>query len=340
MTSLDRVSAVLEGRLPDRVPVALHNYLMACRMNGLGFDQMARSGEAMAEAQLAAWRKFRHDMIMHEIGVCAEAEAMGARIHYQPHQPPHVLEPLITRPQDIEKLRVPDPETTYPLNELLKGTRILVRETRGQVHINGRADQGPVALALALCGPEQFLVMLMEPEQEPWVNHLLDLCCQMNLALGLAQRRAGAHSSTIGVVGTSLISPALFDKYEAPRAAVFCHTLKAEGCYGFVHACSDETRLLKNLIATGAAALELAPPTDPHVCKQATYGKTAVLGMLDPVHILKNGLRHEVRAHAREMLRIMSPGGGFLIGPGCALPPDTKEENIHELMECVREDAA
>jgi uroporphyrinogen-III decarboxylase len=132
-------------------------------MSGLGFDQMARSGEAMAEAQLAAWREFRHDVIMHEIGVCAEAEAMGARVHYQPDQPPHVAEPLITRPEDIEKLRVPDPETTYPLNELLKGTRILAAETRGQVHINGRADQGPIALALALCGPEQFLEMLMEP---------------------------------------------------------------------------------------------------------------------------------------------------------------------------------
>ena len=70
MTSLERTIAVLDHKVPDRVPVALHNYLMACRMNGLGFDQMARNGEAMAEAQLAAWRRFGHDVIMHEIGVC------------------------------------------------------------------------------------------------------------------------------------------------------------------------------------------------------------------------------------------------------------------------------
>ena len=253
--------------------------------------------------------------------VCAAAEAMGARIHYQPDQPPHVAEPLITCPEDLEKLRVPDPEKTFPLNELLKATRILVRETRGQVHINGRADQGPIALALALCGPEQFLMLLMEPERESWVNHLLDLCSQMNVALGLAQRRAGAHSSSIGLAGTSIISPALFDRFEGPRAAAFCRALKAEGCYPFVHACGNETHLLPSLVATGAAALELDPGTDPHACKQAIRGKTAVLGMLDPAHILRNGTRHEVRAHVREMLRILSPGGGFLIGPGCALPP-------------------
>ncbi len=59
----------------------------------------------------------------------------------------------MTTREDIDRLRVPDPETTFPLNEVLKATRIIVRETAGRVFINGRADQGPIALALALCGP-------------------------------------------------------------------------------------------------------------------------------------------------------------------------------------------
>ena len=159
----------------------------------------------------------------------------------------------------------------------------------------------------------------------------------MNIALGLAQRRAGAHSSTIGLAGTSVISPALFDKFESPRAAAFCRALKAEGCYPFVHACGDETLLLKSLIATGADALELDPGTDPHACKQATRGRTAVLGMLDPAHILRQGSRAEVRAHTCEILGSMSPAGGFILGPGCALPPDTEEDNIHEIVDCVRQ---
>ena len=41
---------------------------------------------------------------------------------------------------------------------MLKATRILVKETGGRVFIMGRADQGPVALALALLGPENFLL--------------------------------------------------------------------------------------------------------------------------------------------------------------------------------------
>lgn len=40
----------------------------------------------------------------------------------------------------------------------LKATRILVRETKGKVFVMGRADQGPIALALASSGPEKFFL--------------------------------------------------------------------------------------------------------------------------------------------------------------------------------------
>ena len=36
MESIERVKKVLRGELPDRVPVGLHCYLLACRMQGGG----------------------------------------------------------------------------------------------------------------------------------------------------------------------------------------------------------------------------------------------------------------------------------------------------------------
>ena len=164
MESIERVTKVLRGELPDRVPVGLHCYLPACRMLGGGFDEILRSGELQAEAQLKAWRTFGHDVIMLENGVCAEAEALGSEIRYSADGPPHVAEPLIRELDDLDKLRLPDPERTFPLNELLKATRIVKRETERKVFINGRSDQKPIALALTLTRPERFLTMLMEPE--------------------------------------------------------------------------------------------------------------------------------------------------------------------------------
>ncbi len=34
------------------------------------------------------------------------------------------------------------------------------------------------------------------------------------------------------------------------------------------------------------------------------------------------------------------PGGGFIIGPGCALPADTPVENVLALVECAHREGA
>ncbi len=89
--------------------------------------------------------------------------------------------------------------------------------------------------------------------------------------------------------------------------------------------------MLTHLIGTGAACIELDPLTDPAACKRATQGRTSVLGMLHPVHVLREtGACDDVlRSHSRKCWRHLAPGGGFIVGPGCALPPDTPAANIH-----------
>ena len=158
----------------------------------------------------------------------------------------------------------------------------------------------------------------------------------MNVALGEAQRRAGADSSTIGLAGVSLISPAMFDAFELPGARAFCTAMQRSGGFAFVHACGDETLLLKNLIATGADCLELDPGTDAEACKRAVQGRTSVLGMIDPAQVMRFGTPADVRRQARQMMSTMGPGGGFIMGPGCALPADTPLENVQTLMEFAR----
>ena len=336
MTSLERTMAVLDHHVPDRVPVGLHNYLMALRMIGADFCEGPRRGETLVEAQLAAWREFGHDVLMHENGVCAEAEALGCGIRYEPDRPPHVEEPVLRSLDDLDKLTVPEPEKIFPLNELLKATRILVQETKGKVFVMGRADQGPMALAAALLGYERFLLACSDPALRPKVRRLIDFCSSMNVVFGEAQRRAGAHGSSIGAYGSNLISPAMYDELEFPGDKAFCDAMRRVSCKSFVHSCGDETGLLENLVRTGADCLELDPGTNPSACKKAIRGRTSALGMLEPAHLLWRGTQEEVRQHALDILRVMAPGGDFIMGPGCALPPDTPVETIHTVMECAR----
>ena len=93
--------------------------------------------------------------------------------------------------------------------------------------------------------------------------------------------------------------------------------------------------MLPSLVATRADCIELDSATDPPTCKRATHGHTSVMGMLDPVHVLRDQGADDVQRHTLEIMRQMAPGGGFIVGPGCALPPDTPIANVHAVLNCA-----
>ena len=62
--------------------------------------------------------------------------------------------------------------------------------------------------------------------------------------------------------------------------------------------------------------------------------------MLDPHGVLVRGDVREVREQTLAIKRVMAPGGEFLMGPGCALPPNTPPELIHVVMECAWKEGA
>ena len=65
MNSIERVMTTLAHQQPDRVPVDLHNFMMTPRYIGSeGGPDFYRSGEALAEGQIAAWKRFGHDVLL------------------------------------------------------------------------------------------------------------------------------------------------------------------------------------------------------------------------------------------------------------------------------------
>ena len=143
MNSVERTFRTLEHQLPDRVPVDLHNFLVTARLMGAtSYDDFFRDGEAMAEGQILAWRRFGHDVLLIENGTAALAEACGVQVLYQSDAAPVAKEPAIKRLDEVDDLKVPDPERDPLLSQLLRATRIVVDEIGDQAFVMGRADQG------------------------------------------------------------------------------------------------------------------------------------------------------------------------------------------------------
>ena len=62
MNSYERVLAALEGRQPDRVPVMLHNFLMAAEEAGFTQDEYRNDPKKIAQSHIEAVEKYGYDV--------------------------------------------------------------------------------------------------------------------------------------------------------------------------------------------------------------------------------------------------------------------------------------
>jgi uroporphyrinogen-III decarboxylase len=219
--------------------------------------------------------------------------------------------------------------------EVLKAVRILRREIGDGAFIMGRADQGPVALFAALRGYEQAIIDLQLDEDPELLAAALDYCVRVHRRYAEALRDAGAHGTAMGGAGVDFIGARLHRRFCHPTST---EVIRAVGSPAFpysLHICGDATEILDDMVGTGAQMLELDYKTDLRAAKAAVAERTTILGPVNPVTIW-GGTPDAVMDEARAAMDVLAPGGGFILGPGCALGLDTPDENVHALIEAAR----
>jgi MtaA/CmuA family methyltransferase len=339
MNSLERAVATVELKMPDRVPVALSNFLVIARESGAPFGEFFQNGELMAEGQIRAWKQFGHDVLMLENGTAALAQACGCEVRYPDNSAPVVQSPAIESLEQANDLKIPEPYTTHPLSELLKATRLVSQEVRGKAFVIAEADQGPFALAALLRGMERFLADIALGEHTDLIEQLLDYCREVVKRYAIAQIEAGAQATCIGesLSGPDVISPRQYERFAFANVRRLVQDLGKKRILLAYHICGNATPIIQRMVDTGAAILEIDYKVDLAKVKAATSGKTCLLGPIDPSEVMALGTKEEVSDKCREALTLLAPQGGFILAPGCTLPPDTPAGNIHTMIEAARQ---
>jgi uroporphyrinogen decarboxylase len=337
MNSVERVRAAIEHREADRVPVDLHNFMPAAYDSGLPMGEVFRSGELLAEVMLEAWREFRHDMILLENGTACNAEARGVEAHYSDDTAPVAGAGILKSLDEVRDREVPDPYTTFPMCEILKATRILSRELGDRAWICARADQGPMDLAAQLRGMSDFMMDIATGEQDEGIHALLDYARRVATRYAFALIECGGHSTSIGepVAGPAMTSPRHYRRYPWIHEQRMVDECKQHGIVLHLHICGDTRKITEDFIAIGAQVLEIDHLTDARHLKEAAGGRTCLLGNID-TNLLALGEPEEVDHACRQLIESCGAGGGLILGPGCALPPQTPAENIHALVESAK----
>ncbi len=338
MNGYQRVEAAFQGRWPDRVPIMLHNFMLAAREAGYTMASYREKPEHIARSFIRAVETYQYDGVLVDVDTATLAGAVGVPVELPEDEPARCAGPLLQRLEQVDQLPPPDVGRDPRVQIWIEATRQLVQYFGGEIYLRGNCDQAPFSLASMIRTPAAWMMDLLEPELEPYVFALLEYCTEVGrqfLSL-MAETGAPLLSSGDSPAGPEIVSPTFYRRFALPfekRLVDHAHQL---GCPYVLHICGRTDPILDDMVASGADGLELDYKTDIHTAHDKMRESTVFLGNLDPSAVLAHGGPEDVAVATRAVLETFADTPRFVLNAGCAIPPTTPPENLHAMIRTAR----
>jgi len=111
MTSLQRCLAILNGEIPDMLPVIPQSFMFAVETAGMKIGDVNKNGKKMAQAHIISQEKYGYDGCVIDFDDATIAEAVGAKVIFREDEPATVDEscPVLKDLRDVYDMPIPDP---------------------------------------------------------------------------------------------------------------------------------------------------------------------------------------------------------------------------------------
>jgi uroporphyrinogen decarboxylase len=341
MNSRERLLAALDRRTPDRLPVTTHHLMPSflAGMEGIGelefFDRFGLDAIRWIEAQsgndrqnTAEWRIEQtevpgHDYRTTRYRAVTPRGTLSAVLQYD-GQTDWVRERLIKEPRDLELLVRFAPVPSCDVERVNReadsfGTRGIVRAAVPGFPIYGQP--GCWQDAAVLFGIEALIVKAFD--DPGWVMELLGFLQSRKLAWLHSARGARFDLLELGGGGasSSVISPALFDRFVAPFDAPLIAAAHQAGRRIVYHTCGGMMPILERIADMRPDAMETFTPrsmggdADLGEAKRRVGHRACMIGGFDQFHHLVGCTAGETRRAVRRCFEQAGPGGGYILAP-------------------------
>ena len=338
MNGYQRIRAALEGRRPDRVPVMLHNFLMAAREAGFTQCRFREDPAAICESFVRAVETYGYDGVLVDVDTVTLAEALGVTVDHPEDQPARWAGPRIARLAGVRDLPPPDVGAHRRVQVWLEAVRRIKAHFRDEIFVRGNCDQAGFSLAGMMRGPAEWMMDLVDPANLEDAHALVAYCAEAAAAFIRLMAATGADMVSNGdsPAGPDLVSPAMYREFAQPYERRLVEEAHRLGLPYALHICGNTTLILDGMLGTGADALELDYKTDMRAAREALRGKATFIGNIDPSGVLALGTPALVEARTRELLEVFSGMPGFILNAGCAIPAETPSENLRAMIAAAR----
>jgi len=304
MNGHERINAALKGEKPDKVPVMLHNFLMAAREHGVTMEQYRNSPKVIAETFISAVDKYQYDGILVDIDTVTLAGAVGVKVDFPVDDAARSHDGNIADLDDVFKLK-PAKVGDYKYIQIwLEAVRMLKDYYKDEIYIRGNCDQAPFSLASMMRGAQPWMLDLMMGTEEQ-ITCLLEYCTDATSQFITLMSQTGCDMVSNGdsPAGPEMISADMFAKYAMPyekRIVDLAHSL---GKAYTMHICGNTEVILDHIKKIGADAYDLDYKTDINLIYNMFHDSATLIGNIDPSGVLALGTVEDVRKRHLNCLR-------------------------------------
>lgn len=322
-----------EGGKPERLPVTLFGAGMwSIKDYGTTFEALAHDADKMTDVCVTEAAKIRSDVVyvgsgFNNFHAAALGKAFGVGIKYREMGAPDMTSHFVNSEEDLAKLNITDVHQEPVVRTVLDATR-RVREKIGDTYLVTMTCWGPFTLAARMVGEEQFMKATFK--KPAFVEKMVGFCADLLIHLYEPLVQDGLECISIAdpTASGDLINRKQMEKFAVPGLKKLTEWARSKGVHSILHICGNTGDRLDLFPLTGATTIFFDQKVDIARARDALEGKMSFGGNVAPVHVLMNQDAAGVEKACRDIISAVGTARGFILVPGCDVPPTIPYENL------------
>ena len=333
MNGHQRITAALEGRMPDKRPVILHHFMHAAEQSGISMKQYREDPQLAAKSLIESVERYGLDGVLFDVDTALLASAIGVPTDYPVDMPARTHQPLLDDLADVCRLEKVDISKNIRIQHTLEAVRILKSYFKEEVYVRGNCDQCPFSLATMVRTPVNFMMDLMLDEEN--AVSLLKYCTDITRQIIRLMAATGADMVSNGdsPAGPDMISPDMYRQFAFPYEQEIVNEAHACNKPYLLHICGNTDLILEDMVNLGLDAVDLDYKTSINKIHHTMHDKCTLFGTVDPSGVLTYGSARDVEQKTLELLEIYRGCPRLVVNSGCAIPKEAPHENIKRFVD-------
>lgn len=301
---------------------------------GITVEQLVKNAEWQAQAMQAIARETDTLAVVSPMDLSVEAEAFGARVHFEADEVPAVIGRLVRDAASSAALPVPSLDVgRAPV--FAEGVRLAKERITDRPVLAGII--GPYSLAGRLMDVTEIMYICFDDPDT--VHTVLDKATTYLIQYGRILKASGADGLVMAEPLAGILSPDMAEEFSVPYVRRIIDALQDEHFAVIYHNCGGAvSHMLPLLFSQGAAAYHFGNACRMDEILANAPSDVLCMGNIDPVAQFVQGTPQTMTAAVRDLLENCRHYENFVLSSGCDIPSHARWENIYAFFGALREE--